>query len=47
MVLYLRYNDHLNFREIGEALGQSLNTVKSRHRRALIMLKKSSLSRKI
>lgn len=40
MVLFLRYNDHFNFREIAESLGESLNTVKSRHRRALIMLKK-------
>lgn len=40
MVLFLHYNDHFNFREIAEALGESLNTVKSRHRRALIILKK-------
>lgn len=40
MVLFLRYNDHFNFREIAEALGEPLNTVKSRHRRALILLKK-------
>ena len=40
MVLFLRYNDHFNFREIAESLGESLNTVKSRHRRALIKLKK-------
>lgn len=40
MVLFLRYNDHFNFREIGESLGESLHTIKSRHRRALIMLKK-------
>lgn len=40
MVLFLRYNDHFNFREIAESLNESLNTVKSRHRRALIMLKK-------
>ncbi len=39
MVLFLRYNDHFNFREIAESLGQSLNTVKSQHRRALVMLK--------
>lgn len=44
MVLFLRYNDHFNFREIAESLGESLNTVKSRHRRALTMLKKSLLS---
>ncbi len=40
MVLFLRYNDHFNFREIAESLGESLNTVKSRHRRALIMMRK-------
>lgn len=40
MVLFLRYNDHFNFREIAESLGESLDTVKSRHRRALVMLKK-------
>ncbi len=40
MVLFSRYNDHFTFREIAETLGESLNTVKSRHRRALIMLRK-------
>lgn len=40
MVLFLRYNDHFNFREIAESLGEPLNTIKSRHRRALLMLKK-------
>jgi RNA polymerase sigma-70 factor, ECF subfamily len=40
MVLFLRYNDHFNFREIAESLEEPLNTVKSRHRRALVMLKK-------
>lgn len=39
MVLFLRYNDHFNFWEIAESLGESINTVKSRHRRALIILK--------
>src|SRR3990167_6112895 len=39
MVLFLRYNDHFNFREIAESLNEPLNTVTSRHRRALIMLK--------
>lgn len=39
MVLFLRYNDHFNFREIAESLDEPLNTVKSRHRRAMIMLK--------
>lgn len=40
MVLLLRYNDHFNFREIAETLNEPLNTIKSRHRRALILLKK-------
>ena len=39
MVLFLRYNDHFNFREIAESLGEPINTVKSRHRRALILLR--------
>jgi len=40
MVLFLRYNDHFTFREISESLEEPLHTVKSRHRRALIQLKK-------
>jgi len=40
MVLFLRYNDHFTFREIAESLGELENTIRSRHRRALIMLKK-------
>lgn len=39
MVLFLRYNDHFNFREISESLGEPLHTITSRHRRALIKLK--------
>jgi len=39
-VLLLRYNNHFTFREIAESLGEPLNTIKSRHRRALIILKK-------
>jgi RNA polymerase sigma-70 factor (ECF subfamily) len=39
MVLFLRYNDHFNFREIVESTGEPLHTIKSRHRRALIKLK--------
>jgi len=38
-VLFLRYQKQFTFREIAEALGEPLNTVKSRHRRALILLK--------
>lgn len=40
MVLFLRYNDHLKFREIAEALEEPLNTVKSRHLRGIKILKK-------
>ncbi|MDP2655108.1 MAG: sigma-70 family RNA polymerase sigma factor [bacterium] len=40
MVLFLRYNDHFNFREIAESLGEPLHTIKSRHRRALIIMRK-------
>ncbi len=39
-VLSLRYNNDLTFREIAETLGEPLHTVKSRHRRGLIKLKK-------
>jgi len=41
LVLSLRYNDNLNFREIAEILGEPLNTIKSRHRRALTIFKKN------
>ncbi len=40
MVLFLRYNEHFTFREIGEVLEESINTVKSRHRRGIVLLKK-------
>lgn len=40
MVLFLRYNDHFNFREIAESLDEPLYTIISRHRRALAILKK-------
>ena len=39
MVLFLRYNDHFNFREIAESLGEPLHTITSRHRRALVKLR--------
>lgn len=39
-IFSLRYNEYLTFREIAEILKQPLNTVKSRHRRVLIQLKK-------
>lgn len=37
--LILYYNQLFTFNEIGKILGESLNTVKSRHRRALIELR--------
>jgi len=40
LLLFLRYNDHFTFREAAEALGEPLNTVKSRHRRAIFRLKR-------
>jgi len=40
MALFLRYNDHFTFQEIADIFGESLNTVKSRHRRAILLLKK-------
>lgn len=38
-VLELYYHEDLNLREIAEILGASVDTIKSRHRRALIMLR--------
>ena len=38
-VLSLYYKEGLNFREISEALGEPLHTIKSRHRRAVIGLR--------
>jgi RNA polymerase sigma-70 factor (ECF subfamily) len=39
-VLSLRYNDHLTFQEIAKVLGEPLNTLKSRHHRAIINLRR-------
>lgn len=39
-ILLFHYRDGLTFREIGDILGESLNTAKSRHRRALESLRK-------
>lgn len=39
MVLSLYYYGGMNFREIAQTLGEPLNTVKSRHRRAITALK--------
>lgn len=45
IVLLLRYNDHLTFRQISEIFKEPLNTVKSRHKRAIIQLKKLLLAK--
>lgn len=39
-VLMLYYYHYLNFREIAAVLKQPINTIKSRHRRAIVLLKK-------
>lgn len=39
-VLSMRYHDNLKFREIAEALGEPIDTVKSKHRRGLMLLRK-------
>lgn len=39
-IISLRYNDSLTFEKIGQILGRPLNTVKNRHRRALIFLRR-------
>ena len=41
VTIFLYYHDGFNFREIAETLGESIDTVKSRHRRTLAMLKKA------
>lgn len=38
-VLRLRYDDHLKFREIAETLDEPIDTIKSRHRRGVALLK--------
>jgi RNA polymerase sigma-70 factor, ECF subfamily len=40
-VVLLHHNDELAFREIAQSLKEPVNTVKSRYRRALILLRKS------
>lgn len=39
-VLTLRYQEHLKFREIAEVLQESIDTVKSKHRRGIVLLQK-------
>lgn len=38
-ILMMYYYEYLNFREIAEKLEEPINTIKSRHRRGLILLK--------
>jgi len=40
IVLFLRYNDDFTFREIAEILGESIDTIKTRHRRGIAILRK-------
>jgi len=40
MVLSLHYNDHFTFREIAEILSESINTVKTHHRRGIAILRR-------
>lgn len=40
-VVFLRNNNDFTFQEIAKSLGESLNTIKSRYRRALATLKKT------
>ncbi|MFA6386588.1 MAG: sigma-70 family RNA polymerase sigma factor [Candidatus Paceibacterota bacterium] len=40
LVLTLYYQEDMTFKEIGEVLGKPMNTVKSYHHRALVLLKK-------
>jgi RNA polymerase sigma-70 factor (ECF subfamily) len=44
-VLSLYYQEDLNFREIAEKLKSSINTVKTRHRRGVLQLKKIFLDK--
>ncbi len=40
-ILVMYYYEYFNFREIAEQLGEPINTIKSRHRRGLVLLKKA------
>jgi RNA polymerase sigma-70 factor (ECF subfamily) len=40
-VLSLRYGEHLKFREIAEILQEPIDTVKSKHRRGILLLQKA------
>ncbi len=43
-LILLHLNDDLTFEEIAEQLGKPMNTIKSQHRRALILLRKFLIS---
>lgn len=43
-VLALRYNEYLKFREIAATLGEPIDTVKSKHRRGLALLRNALFS---
>lgn len=45
-IISLRYDDGFSFTEIARFLGRKLNTVKSRHRRGILMLKSAFLHQK-
>lgn len=44
-ILRLYYNEEFNFREISEILNEPIDTVKSRHRRAVIILRRVLVER--
>lgn len=44
-VVYFHYQNYLTFEEIAEISGESVNTVKSRHRRAILELRKLLLGK--
>ncbi len=44
-VLMLRYAEHMKFREVAEMLQEPIDTIKSKHRRALIQLRRLLLAR--
>jgi RNA polymerase sigma-70 factor (ECF subfamily) len=43
-VLLLRYTEHMKFREIADTLQEPIDTIKSKHRRALIRLREILIS---
>lgn len=47
LIISLHYHSQLTFQEIADSLGEPIDTVKSRHRRALIHLRKLLVKNKI